>query len=103
MDQPDTVLNFSEIRPSKRGSEPLPINDPQQSTPLPFLKSSPTISATGTDSSSVNPHARLATDSLGQELRPQASIWKMYVEEAAEQDAELVDVQNKNLDLMLLF
>jgi hypothetical protein len=55
------------------------------------------------DPSNLNPYMRFATDTLGQELQPQASIWKMYVEEASEQDTELADVQNKNLDLMLLF
>ncbi|CAE6540195.1 unnamed protein product [Rhizoctonia solani] len=117
---PDTVLNFSEIRYSKRGDEvwefapanpgpalklrqPLPTNGPQPTTPSPFVKTSPIISVTGADLGSENPHTRLAADPLGQELRPQASIWKMYVEEATKQDTELVDVQNKNLDLMLLF
>ncbi|KAH7320453.1 hypothetical protein B0J17DRAFT_583196, partial [Rhizoctonia solani] len=55
------------------------------------------------DPNSVNPFVRFAADAIGQELQPNASIWSMYVEEASEQDAELVDVQNKNLDLMLLF
>ncbi|KAG8741084.1 hypothetical protein FRC10_003324 [Ceratobasidium sp. 414] len=45
----------------------------------------------------------MSEDILGEELAPDATIWKLYVEEATEQDQELANLQNKNLDLMLLF
>ncbi|KAG8771974.1 hypothetical protein FRC12_003312 [Ceratobasidium sp. 428] len=45
----------------------------------------------------------MSEDTFGEELAPDATIWKRYVEEATEQDQELVNLQNKNLDLMLLF
>ncbi|KAG8715239.1 hypothetical protein FRC08_010803 [Ceratobasidium sp. 394] len=45
----------------------------------------------------------MSEDTLGEELAPDATIWKLYVEEATEQDQELANLQNKNLDLMLLF
>ncbi|QRV82798.1 hypothetical protein RhiJN_10813 [Ceratobasidium sp. AG-Ba] len=50
-----------------------------------------------------NSYVRMSGDTLGEELAPDATIWKLYVEEAAEQDNELANAQNKNLDLMLLF
>ncbi|KAF8604489.1 hypothetical protein BDV93DRAFT_491675 [Ceratobasidium sp. AG-I] len=49
------------------------------------------------------PQERLATDKIGEELAPDAGIWKIYLDEAKEQDDELVDSKNKNLDMMLLF
>ncbi|QRV95514.1 regulator of telomere elongation helicase 1 [Ceratobasidium sp. AG-Ba] len=55
------------------------------------------------DTGNTDPYTRIGADILGEELEPHGAIWKMYVEEAAEQDNELVDTQNKNLDLMLLF
>lgn len=45
----------------------------------------------------------MAEDTFGEELAPDATIWKLYVEEAIAQDQELVNAQNKNLDVMLLF
>ncbi|KAG9107235.1 hypothetical protein FRC07_008664, partial [Ceratobasidium sp. 392] len=45
----------------------------------------------------------MSEDVFGEELAPDATIWKLYVEEATEQDQELANLQNKNIDLMLLF
>ncbi|KAF8593137.1 hypothetical protein BDV93DRAFT_419709, partial [Ceratobasidium sp. AG-I] len=42
-------------------------------------------------------------DKIGEELAPDAGIWQLYLDEAKEHDDELVDVKNKNLDMMLLF
>ncbi|KAF8596117.1 hypothetical protein BDV93DRAFT_410574, partial [Ceratobasidium sp. AG-I] len=41
-------------------------------------------------------------DKIGEELAPDAGIWQLYLDEAKEHDDELVDVRNKNLDMMLL-
>lgn len=49
------------------------------------------------------PHERLAADRIGEELAPDARIWKIYLDEVKEHNDELVDVKNKNLDMMLLF
>ncbi|CAE6471797.1 unnamed protein product [Rhizoctonia solani] len=108
MDPPDTVLNFSEIKSPIKGAETNskqspPTSSPQQTPAIPIKNDSHVLSFNRADINYGNPRARLATDALGQELHPQASIWQMYVEEAIEQDTELVEVQNKNLDLMLLF
>ncbi|KAG9124542.1 hypothetical protein FRC07_011182 [Ceratobasidium sp. 392] len=46
---------------------------------------------------------RMANDKLGEELAPDATIWKLYLEEAAEYDRELVEGQHKSLDMLLLF
>ncbi|KAF8595971.1 hypothetical protein BDV93DRAFT_395616, partial [Ceratobasidium sp. AG-I] len=42
-------------------------------------------------------------DKISEELRPSAAVWRMYREEAMEHDEELVNGQNQNLDMMLLF
>ncbi|KAF8598459.1 hypothetical protein BDV93DRAFT_423609, partial [Ceratobasidium sp. AG-I] len=42
-------------------------------------------------------------DNIGEELAPDAGIWQLYLDEAKEHDDELVESQNKNLDMMLLF
>ncbi|KAF8671758.1 embryonic skeletal system development [Rhizoctonia solani] len=46
---------------------------------------------------------RLATDRIGEELNPDACIWRLYAEEAKEYDGEMAYERNKNLDTMLLF
>ncbi|KAG8699193.1 hypothetical protein FRC09_006769 [Ceratobasidium sp. 395] len=51
----------------------------------------------------LKPYERIASEKPGEELAPDAAIWEMYVEEAREQDKELVDDKNGNLDQMLLF
>ncbi|KAG8753529.1 hypothetical protein FRC11_007334, partial [Ceratobasidium sp. 423] len=48
-------------------------------------------------------HDKLATDKVGEELEPDASIWRLYAEEAKEYDTEMAQERNKNLDTMLLF
>ncbi|QRW10016.1 E3 ubiquitin-protein ligase listerin [Ceratobasidium sp. AG-Ba] len=55
-----------------------------------------------------NPNANgyerdLSTDKIGEELSPEASIWKIYLNEADEYDQELVQGWNSNLDMLLLF
>ncbi|CAE6455509.1 unnamed protein product [Rhizoctonia solani] len=95
-------LNFSELQnPPNVGNASANRASPGNNPPLAPRGTAPTKVAM--DPNSLNPHMRFAADALGQELQPQASIWTMYVEEASEQDNELSDVQNKNLDLMLLF
>ncbi|KAG9123844.1 hypothetical protein FRC07_013788 [Ceratobasidium sp. 392] len=51
----------------------------------------------------LKPYERIAAEKPGEELAPDAAIWEMYVEEARQQDSELVDGKNGNLDQMLLF
>ncbi|KAG9125465.1 hypothetical protein FRC07_007485 [Ceratobasidium sp. 392] len=51
----------------------------------------------------VKPFERLAADKPGEELAPGGVIWQMYVEEAKEYDSELVETENNNIDMMLLF
>ncbi|KAG9123089.1 hypothetical protein FRC07_000240 [Ceratobasidium sp. 392] len=51
----------------------------------------------------LKPYERIAAEKPGEELAPDAAIWEMYVEEAKEQDNELVNGKNRNLDQMLLF
>ena len=46
---------------------------------------------------------RLATDKPGEELTPEATIWKLYVAEAEEADRELVEREHRNIDVMLVF
>ncbi|KAG8688944.1 hypothetical protein FRC09_012654 [Ceratobasidium sp. 395] len=53
--------------------------------------------------SGLKPNERLATETLGEELMPDSVIWRMYLDEAKEHDAEMVDEKDKNLDVMLLF
>ncbi|CUA72693.1 UPF0182 protein [Rhizoctonia solani] len=48
-------------------------------------------------------HDKLASDQYGEELNHNASIWRMYAEEAKEQDAESVREKNENLNNLLLF
>ncbi|CAE6369889.1 unnamed protein product [Rhizoctonia solani] len=48
-------------------------------------------------------HDKLAWDRIGEELNPDACIWRLYAEEAKELDAEMVQERNRNLDTMLLF
>ncbi|KAG8733768.1 hypothetical protein FRC10_012147 [Ceratobasidium sp. 414] len=46
---------------------------------------------------------RMATDKLGQELAHDATIWKLYLEEADDHDQELVKGRHASLDMLLLF
>ncbi|KAG8684947.1 hypothetical protein FRC11_011386, partial [Ceratobasidium sp. 423] len=46
---------------------------------------------------------KLASDRVGEELKPDACIWRLYAEEAKEYDTEMAQERNKNLDTMLLF
>ncbi|KAF8598583.1 hypothetical protein BDV93DRAFT_418139, partial [Ceratobasidium sp. AG-I] len=42
-------------------------------------------------------------DKPGEELTPEATIWKLYVAEAEESDRELVEREHRNIDVMLVF
>lgn len=42
-------------------------------------------------------------DAYGEEMAPNARIWKKYVKESDDADKELVDVWNKTLDVILIF
>ncbi|KAJ1300323.1 hypothetical protein OPQ81_005144 [Rhizoctonia solani] len=46
---------------------------------------------------------KLSSDRIGEELNPDASIWRLYMEEAKGYDAGLARERNANLDTMLLF
>ncbi|KAF8597966.1 hypothetical protein BDV93DRAFT_610082 [Ceratobasidium sp. AG-I] len=46
---------------------------------------------------------QLAADKPGEELTPEATIWKLYVAEAKEYDNELVEREHRNIDVMLVF
>ncbi|QRV90451.1 E3 ubiquitin-protein ligase listerin [Ceratobasidium sp. AG-Ba] len=48
-------------------------------------------------------YERMAADRLGEELAQDATIWKLYLDEAAEHDLELVEGRHKSLDMLLLF
>ncbi|KAH7311176.1 hypothetical protein B0J17DRAFT_382027, partial [Rhizoctonia solani] len=48
-------------------------------------------------------YEKLASDRIGEELNPNASIWKLYAEEAKEYDIEFTRERNENLNNMLLF
>ncbi|KAG8725172.1 hypothetical protein FRC09_006795 [Ceratobasidium sp. 395] len=48
-------------------------------------------------------YERMAADKLGQELAQDATIWKLYLEEADEHDQELVKGRHASLDMLLLF
>ncbi|QRV75688.1 E3 ubiquitin-protein ligase listerin [Ceratobasidium sp. AG-Ba] len=48
-------------------------------------------------------YERMAADTLGEELAQDATIWKLYLDEAAEHDLELVEGRHKSLDMLLLF
>jgi hypothetical protein len=45
----------------------------------------------------------MAADKPGQELAPDATIWRLYLEEADEHDQELVKGRHASLDMLLLF
>lgn len=45
----------------------------------------------------------MAADIPGEELAHDATIWKLYLEEAEEYDQELVKTQHASLDMLLLF
>ncbi|KAF8715244.1 embryonic skeletal system development, partial [Rhizoctonia solani] len=46
---------------------------------------------------------KLGTDRIGEELNPDACIWRLYAEEAKDYDTGMAQERNKNLDTMLLF
>ncbi|KAJ1302382.1 hypothetical protein OPQ81_001194 [Rhizoctonia solani] len=48
-------------------------------------------------------HDKLASDKIGEELNPNACIWRLYAEEAQEYDTAMAQERNRNLDTMLLF
>ncbi|CAE6469843.1 unnamed protein product, partial [Rhizoctonia solani] len=48
-------------------------------------------------------HDKLASDKIGEELNPNACIWRLYAEEAKEYDTEVTHERNENLNNMLLF
>ncbi|KAF8597592.1 hypothetical protein BDV93DRAFT_416638, partial [Ceratobasidium sp. AG-I] len=48
-------------------------------------------------------HENLTTETIAEDLAPEAGVWQLYLEEAKEHDEELVKGQNDNLDMMLLF
>ncbi|KAG8771138.1 hypothetical protein FRC12_003823 [Ceratobasidium sp. 428] len=73
--------------------------DTSQNPPAPQVISTQTSTA----APRVPAYQRLARETPGRELAPEASIWQLYVEEAKEHDGELMEGENKNLDLMLLF
>ncbi|CAE6458096.1 unnamed protein product [Rhizoctonia solani] len=46
---------------------------------------------------------QMVSDRLGEELAPDAAIWNIYLDEAQDQDRELVDGRQRSLDTLLLF
>ncbi|EUC55386.1 transmembrane protein, putative, partial [Rhizoctonia solani AG-3 Rhs1AP] len=46
---------------------------------------------------------QMASDRLGEELAHDAAIWNIYLDEAQDQDRELVDGRQRSLDTLLLF
>ncbi|KAG8765193.1 hypothetical protein FRC12_007638 [Ceratobasidium sp. 428] len=48
-------------------------------------------------------YERMAADKLGEELAPDATIWRLYLEEAYDHDQELVKGRHASLDMLLLF
>ncbi|KAF8597595.1 hypothetical protein BDV93DRAFT_547819 [Ceratobasidium sp. AG-I] len=86
------------------GFQPIPDAFDQKDTatikPLPVLvpHERPTSSA-----DRLNSHGLQAGGNPDEELAPEAGIWQLYLDEAKEYDNELVESENKNLDLLLLF
>ncbi|KAG9122668.1 hypothetical protein FRC07_000862 [Ceratobasidium sp. 392] len=48
-------------------------------------------------------YERMAADKPGEEMAPGGTIWKLYLEEAEDHDAELVKGHQGSLDMLLLF
>ncbi|KAG9115178.1 hypothetical protein FRC07_007553 [Ceratobasidium sp. 392] len=48
-------------------------------------------------------YERMAADKPGEEMAPDGTIWKLYLEEAESHDAELVRGHQGSLDMLLLF
>ncbi|KAG8773558.1 hypothetical protein FRC12_002466 [Ceratobasidium sp. 428] len=88
------------------GLKPLQNTEPgtaiAESSP-PLIRPQTNINQTTSTRIGLEPYERIASEKPGEELAPNAAIWEMYVEEAREQDKELVDGKNRNLDQMLLF
>ncbi|KAG8764527.1 hypothetical protein FRC12_008047 [Ceratobasidium sp. 428] len=58
---------------------------------------------TGFDFRRPEAYERMEADKLGQELAHDATIWRLYLEEADEHDQELVKGRHASLDMLLLF
>ncbi|KAG9086717.1 hypothetical protein FS749_003431 [Ceratobasidium sp. UAMH 11750] len=77
------------------GNETNPVNTPRNARfpkfPFPF------------DFRRPEAYERMAADKPGEEMAHDATIWKLYLEEAVEHDQELVKGRQSSLDMLLLF
>ncbi|CAE6493361.1 unnamed protein product [Rhizoctonia solani] len=78
------------------------MDNPNPSNPTPDPTPADPKQAWGPLNQNVN-YDKLASDRIGEELNPNATIWKMYTEEAREYDTEFTRERNENLNNMLLF
>ncbi|KAG9121745.1 hypothetical protein FRC07_002166, partial [Ceratobasidium sp. 392] len=88
--------------PPQKAENTFPTIEPQNPR-SPSAKSCTASHQSPSTAAGLKPYERIAAEKPGEELAPDAVIWEMYVEEAKEQDAELVGGKNGNLDQMLLF
>ncbi|CAE6513941.1 unnamed protein product [Rhizoctonia solani] len=78
------------------------MDDPKQPNPTPDPTPADPKQPGGPVNQNVN-YDKLASDRIGEELNPNATIWKLYTEEAKEYDTEFTRERNENLNNMLLF
>ncbi|CAE6527366.1 unnamed protein product [Rhizoctonia solani] len=78
------------------------MDDLKPSNPMPDLTPADPKQAGGPVNHNVN-YNKLASDKIGEELNPNATMWKLYREEAKEYDTEFTRERNGNLNNMLLF
>ncbi|CAE6439803.1 unnamed protein product [Rhizoctonia solani] len=84
----DSYLNFSLLDSTPRVT---PLNDPNQSANHSRFKPGEPF------------RDLLSADKPGEELSPDATVWKLYRDEAEEYDQELVKGRHASLDVLLLF
>ncbi|KAG8707449.1 hypothetical protein FRC08_000486, partial [Ceratobasidium sp. 394] len=80
-----------------------PLKFAKDPTPQLQFERAPVANKSGYTTSDLKPDERLTTEPPGEELAPGSSIWQIYVDEARQQDTEMIEEKNKNLDVMLLF
>lgn len=90
-----------------QSAEPRPIDTYLTLTPLSEFRSGPLTSSSRVDGAKFKPgepfYDRLSMDKPGEELSHDATVWKLYRNEAEEYDQELVKGRHASLDVLLLF
>ncbi|GAB1524801.1 hypothetical protein RhiTH_007957 [Rhizoctonia solani] len=91
-----TITKSMSYLQNRRGSKPKPPNPvPEVPYPISVLTNGLFRQESGCD--------KLASDRIGEELKHDASIWRLYEEEVKEYDTEFTRERNENLNNMLLF